>query len=345
MSSMNEECFDASTNQQNGAMKQHHIGSPSSPSSSSSSSISSVSSVSSINPGSAVHANALAAAVAAINKTPGPSQKDLAKLNSEVKNFKLQDQVSPSSQFLPQQYNLNNLLAAAANAGSGLQSNMPGLDPNILNLLNAAAASANIKVDPKKQQQMQQKLPVQMANKQRNQQQQNSAANTPRRTYNKSAKQLDANDIDTGSLNYETNDVVAAAMMAASAAFQNPSSIQNSSFNNLLAAAQQQQQSKKQQIKRNDLIKGNSMSPSPHGSCSEETETLSSGSPPPMIKSESVNGCGSSISSVSSGSYSSSSSSSGSLDQRRRARNIPIKKENGKSRILFILFFMYLLIK
>lgn len=236
--------------------KSSNIGSPSSPSSlSSSSSTSSTSSISSSNQ--QATAAAVQAAMQALLQNNSSSQslltsKELAKLNLDVKNFKLQDTLGGMSG--QPQLNLNNLLAAAAAASTNSTS------PNSLTLQQQLLMQS---------QNLDQQAMLNLLNNS-NLGKNNQAKQTPKTNRQTNGKLQTPQSNRRFEQSFDEDESVAAAAAAMMAA---ATSGANTALNiNLINKHNQRN------IRR-DLVKGNSMSPSPPGtSCSDETETQS-GSP------------------------------------------------------------------
>jgi hypothetical protein len=300
-----------------------------------------------------------AAAAAGLNgANNNVNAKELAKLNMDVKNFKLQDrenQHQSSQMLLQQQFNLNNLIGAATAAANhqSPSSNLfsqAQLDQSVLNLLNSSGLNfGHSNAAP---------MNGGGGNKTKSNGKNNGLSggslSSPKGSYNKTPKQSPSQHqqhINTSSALLTDSGLDAAASLLAG--LTSSSSLSLSSLTN---QKQQQQRNGHHQRKNGDLIKGNSMSPSSQGnspSCaSDETESTSGRtiSPPLMnMKSEpgsyhhhhhqsAINGGGgsnfssSSISSISSASAAGSTSSRSTADDNahnRRQRNangpMPIK--------------------
>jgi hypothetical protein len=184
--------------------------------------------------------------------------------------------------FLQQQQNNNNTQssAAAAAAAAGLlnslnknnasSNNNNANNANFLNYLGGLLGQAelgklNMDVKNFKLQDSNNDLALNLLNKNKlnqslNKQQLVNNGQQRQRSYNKLNK-LDENGDDE-------DPVVAAAMLAAAQAYNQ---------GNVLNGANKYKKNAR------NMLKANSMSPSPHGSCSDETEVSASGSPSTMI--------------------------------------------------------------
>ena len=243
---------------------------------------------------------------------------------------------------LQQQFNLNNLIGAATAAANNNNNNnihhsslfnQAQLDQSVLNLLSSSGLNFNANGAQSS-----------TMNGKHKQNGKNGSLSSPKRSYNKTAKQSPSSS-QTSMLNDSNLDAAASLLAGLTSA----SSLSLSSLSN--PKQQQQQQRNGHQRKNGDLIKGNSMSPSSQGnspSCaSDETESTSGRTiSPPLLNMKgepgsyhhhhhhlhsqsAINGgsnfSSSSISSISSASGAGSTSSRSTTDDNshnRRQRNI-----------------------